>query len=138
MFETTYSESVIEEGARVLTRQTLRRQLSKSILFAAAVNLTAFAIYFYLFGIDTFTWFWFLVAVVLPMYWPFLFLVLPSKIRKNLRAHPSAWVTLEPESFTIAANGRATTLLWTDVKEIVEAHRCFGFGLLRASVARSK
>jgi len=121
-FEAPFPNALVEAAARSLVRQSLTPFLGWKLYLAGAINLAAFVVILVFFPEGPWTWVIGFIAIVPPMYFPLVLTFRGTKVAEILRQRlqPSAHISLEPDSFTVAANGRSTTMLWTDVKEVIE------------------
>ena len=132
-FEAPFSESLIEAAAKSLVRQSLKRYFNWKLCIGGAINMVAFVSIPILLPGSWMTWVIGFIAIVPPVYWLLALTIRPRKVAEILRERlqPSAHISLGPDSFTVAANGRSATMLWADVKEVIEYKDYFLFMLLR-------
>jgi YcxB-like protein len=142
-FEAPFSDTLIEAAAKSLVRQSLKRFLNWKLYVAGAINIIAFVAILIWLPASWMTWAIGFIAIVPPVYWLLALTFRPRKVAELLRQYlqPSAQISLGPDGFTVAANGRSQTILWSDVKEIIEFEDFYLIMLLRIggiTVPRSK
>jgi hypothetical protein len=130
-FPTTHSESLIEQASIVVSRKTVRRLLTRTLRIAIAINCVAFCAVAVFFGNSSVTWMMGVLALVVPLYWPWLLLSLPRKIRKRMAQGAAYGKTVEVSGtgFCVANEGRSFRLLWADLQSIEEYEGFFLFTL---------
>jgi hypothetical protein len=121
-FDAPFSDALVEAAAKSLVRQSLKWLLGWKLYLAAGINLVAFLFMLVFFPEGPGLWIIGFIAIVPPMYFPLLLTVRSKKVAEILRQRfqPSAHISFEHEGFTVAANGRSTTMQWNNVKEVIE------------------
>jgi YcxB-like protein len=130
-FEAPFSDTLIEVAAKSLVRQSLERFFGWKFLIAGTINIIAFVLILALWPSTLAIWVIGFIAIAPPVYFLLALAIRPRKVGAILRERlqPSAHISLGSDSFTVAANGRSATMLWGDVKKVIEFKDYFLFML---------
>lgn len=124
-FDAPFSDNLVERASRVIVLSAARRFLTRKLFAGFVLSLAAAVLAAVLFGNSPVTWFVVFAAIFIAVVVPIFLLanihVRPRKVAGFLRQRfqPIAHIGVGADAFTVAANGRAFTLPWTDISSIV-------------------
>lgn len=121
--EIAYTDTLIEQATQSFFRDFFSTTYGRVLMLACVVNVAGFVLIVAMGVRDRFMLFVIgMIAALGPLYLSIVYFYFPQKFSDVLkqRLQPAAKISLSSAGFGIAANGRAVTLPWSDVKRIRE------------------